>query len=673
MGARLLLTITGLLFLSFLKAQVAENPEKVVEGLMESLSENDVDLNNQSQVFDDLIELYERPVNINRLGKEDLEKLVFLSDIQVESLMEFLEKMKPINSMFQLQGVEGFCRTDIERLSMFVRYDEIETDVKHRKYLSGQLILRDQFELENAKGYKTDTTSSGYLGDKHHMYSKLQLKYGDGFSAGLVLDKDPGEELTPIDFVSGYAMYHGDKWLKTLIVGDYHANFGQGLTLWTGTSMGKTSEPLSVRKRGSGFKKYSSANEYAFFRGVATTVRLNKADISLFASHKDRDASFSYLKDSAFSVVESMPETGYHRTQTEMDKRKQLTQTTAGVNIGYRLQNLSLSVGGFVQKYDADSVAVKELYRYMAHEKAESSHCWLSYNYGLGKLLLFGEAALADDGSPAVINGLQFKPANNVSVAMLYRCFSSKYYSPWTNAFAENSFPAGESGFYLGMNVYPLPNVKLSGYIDVFKTKWLKYNVDKPSEGYDVSFQGDYEFNSSFKVYVRYREKEKMKNVTVEDLSDFNVVSTNIKKVRLHTDGAINKNWAVQARVEKSFYKQESQDDTKGTLAYAGLKFTSSSSRISCWLRYLVFDTENYDSRLYAYENDLLYNFYTPAFQGDGTRVYAMVRYEIVRNVKFWLKAGRTIYNDRDIIGSGLQEVDGNVKTNLRMQLQIKF
>ena len=122
------------------------------------------------------------------------------------------------------------------------------------KYLNGQFILRDAFDIENSTGYlKDDDDSSKYLGNKHHIYSKFQASYNKTISFGYTTDKDPGEpfltnEQKSFDFHSAYAMYQGDNWLKTLIIGDYHANFGQGLALWTGTNMGIGSDVLQNKQ-----------------------------------------------------------------------------------------------------------------------------------------------------------------------------------------------------------------------------------------------------------------------------------------------------------------------------------------------------------------------------------------------------------------------------------------
>jgi hypothetical protein len=88
--------------------------------------------------------------------------------------------------------------------------------------------------------------------------------------------------------------------------------------------------------------------------------------------------------------------------------------------------------------------------------------------------------------------------------------------------------------------------------------------------------------------------------------------------------------------------------------------------------RYGIFDTDSYQSSLYSYEQDLLYNFSIPAYYSKGFRYYINVKYNY-EPVTFYLKLGRFYYTDKNSIGSGLNMIDGNTKTSLKMQLRIKW
>ncbi len=667
--------ILAVLFLGIkANAQNVEDATQIVNDIIESISETEEsDVNDKSELFDELINLYENSININNATQKELEKLVFLSDIQIYNILSFISSYGKISSQYQLQGIKGLTQKQILNLLHFITIEPVENKYKTQNYLKGQVILRDQINLKKSAGYLKSYEDGGFEGDRHHLYSKVQLQYGKKYYMGCVLDKDPGEVILPPDYYAGYFMYKGDKFVKKVIVGDFSANFGQGLSLWTGTSMRKTSEPLNIKKRGDKLKKYSSANEMNFFRGVASSFSYKNIDLSIFASHKNVDASIDIDTITNTRDLLSLPQNGYHRTKKEQEKAHSLTQSTFGGELNYRYKNLSLSLGGYYNKYHADTISSKYMYNMFIQPQKEFKNYWIGYNYGFSKFILYGEYALSKGKYPGFVSGILFKPVSSVNVALLYRNFHKKYYSVWSSAFTENSKPAGEEGYYLGLDLVPVRNLRINGYIDIFKDKWLRYYIDKPSNGYDILGQVSYNFRNGFTAYLRYKEKEKFHNQTVEDSPDFNVVTTNSKKLRLHTKYRINSNWYVDMRLEHAFYYEENEGYSDGNMLYSGLGYSTPNEKLSFKVRYGFFDTDNYDTRIYTYENDLLYNFATPAFQGKGTRAYFLVKWKIIDRLNFWFKIEQTAYDDRKSISSGLSEVEGNKQTMLKGQLQFKF
>jgi len=45
----------------------------------------------------------------------------------------------------------------------------------------------------------------------------------------------------------------------------------------------------------------------------------------------------------------------------------------------------------------------------------------------------------------------------------------------------------------------------------------------------------------------------------------------------------------------------------------------------------------------------------------------------IIQNLDFWLRIAQTIYNDREVLKSGWDEIDGNKMTEIKIQLRYKF
>jgi len=90
-------------------------------------------------------------------------------------------------------------------------------------------------------------------------------------------------------------------------------------------------------------------------------------------------------------------------------------------------------------------------------------------------------------------------------------------------------------------------------------------------------------------------------------------------------------------------------------------------------LRYALFDTDSYDTRIYSYENNALYVFSVPAYYFEGSRCYLLARYSFNRAIDLWVKYGFFLYNDRSFIGSGAEEIQGDRKSDLTIQLRISL
>jgi len=85
------------------------------------------------------------------------------------------------------------------------------------------------------------------------------------------------------------------------------------------------------------------------------------------------------------------------------------------------------------------------------------------------------------------------------------------------------------------------------------------------------------------------------------------------------------------------------------------------------------FETGGYDSRLYAYENDVLYSFSIPVFYDKGYRYYFNLSYDTTKNISIWLRWSQTIYPGKSLIGSGLDEINGHTKTGVEVQALYNF
>jgi len=75
-----------------------------------------------------------------------------------------------------------------------------------------------------------------------------------------------------------------------------------------------------------------------------------------------------------------------------------------------------------------------------------------------------------------------------------------------------------------------------------------------------------------------------------------------------------------------------------------------------------MFKTDSWDSRIYAYENDLLYSFSIPALSGEGSRSYIMVKWDISDSAEIRIKYGITSLIDKELINENKDELKFQVK-----------
>jgi hypothetical protein len=86
--------------------------------------------------------------------------------------------------------------------------------------------------------------------------------------------------------------------------------------------------------------------------------------------------------------------------------------------------------------------------------------------------------------------------------------------------------------------------------------------------------------------------------------------------------------------------------------------------------RLAYFHTDGYNSRLYAYENDVLYAFSIPALYGNGIRSYFNFQQHLGANFTLWLKLA-TMHQFAH--GDGEQRVDSSTKSEIKIQLRYQF
>ena len=127
----------------------------------------------------------------------------------------------------------------------------------------------------------------------------------------------------------------------------------------------------------------------------------------------------------------------------------------------------------------------------------------------------------------------------------------------------------------------------------------------------------------------------------------------------------------MRTRVEFSWFK-ETSETSKGTLIFQDVIFKPLEKPYSFTARMALFDTNDFDSRIYAYENSLLYEFAIPSFSDRGVRYYLNYRHDIFDFLTAEFRIARTLKSRGDI-GSGNDFIDGDSRTDIKAQLKFSF
>ncbi|MCU4156002.1 helix-hairpin-helix domain-containing protein [Carboxylicivirga sp. A043] len=648
--------------------------QKMISDMLETMADQQLGNIDYEEMVNELIMISQHPINLNEAKKEDLEQLFFLNDYQIENFLYYRYTNGELHSVYELQAVEQMDSLTISYLLPFVVVEPTEQKKNNRFY--GNVLSRVQSTVQTPIGYKAinDTTPSAYLGSKEKWLARARFYYGDKIEAGFTLEKDQGEKAFPnyfpeADFTSGFVRINNPiKFIDTWIIGDYRLSFGQGLGVWTDMAFSKSTEIAQLRRRAKGINSYTSVNESSFLRGTAVKLNFGSWSVSPFASYKKRDASF--VNDTLNELsISSLQETGYHRTQTELDNRLAINETVYGLQTAYRHHLFHLDAG-YVNWSIDESIAKKEhlkdKYRFSGNKQET---VWLSNALFLNRLTLFGEVAVQNYTDYGIYQGLTYNPGFDIAVSVAYRQYSKGYSAILSNPFSESSSRGGESGAFASICLKPLSRLSLKAFADVFSYDWLRYNVYRPSTGFEWFAQADYHLNNHHSAYLRYKSTQKEIN-TSESVVMYKVVNYQKDNLRLFYTYKPSDRWRFQTQLEQAFYKQD-ETSSAGWMAFQDVSFKAAKFSLSA--RYVLFNIEDYNSRIYAYEPDVLYAFTIPAYMNKGTRVLLNASVKPVKNLRIWARLAHTNYSNLDEIGSAYQLIDGNQLTEWKVQLQYCF
>ena len=654
------------------------------------MEENDEEDGLDGVLMDRLEELYGNPMDLNAVGREDLEVLPFLSEEQVENILKYREKNGRMESLGELMMVEGLGKKEREMMRLFVRVEGAPLRRDHYtlaemlKWSHHEMVWRSDVPFYTKAGYKKvsaevlrKSPNKVYRGDRFHHSFRYSFSGTKHLLAGVQLEKDAGE--SGVDYVAGYIMMKDVGCVKRAVLGNYRVSFGKGLAINSGMKFGKMMMLSTMDRMDAGFTKHSSLTESGYFTGGATTIQLGDWQLSAFASYRKGDGT--YNSDS--TGMSSLKTDGLHRTRLEWSKKGNLCISNFGGNVHWEHRQLRLSATAvwthldvpLMPKYDTKASA----YRFYNARGQNFMVGSLAYAYRYKSLTMSGETAFSSteqQNGLATLNSLRWRMNGSNVLTLIGRYYGAKFVSLNGKAFGENSMVQNEEGVFVGWRSRSIANMEIETYVDAMYFPWLKQGISASSYGVEGMAQALYSPNQRWSLLARYRLKSKQKDLKLDSngktLTMLEYDSHHTFKLQLNYN--ISSSLSLRTAATGTIIHFGTNPNETGYALGENLRWQHPKTKCRIDFGVTYFDTDSYNARVYNTEPSLLYTFNSMSYYDQGIRATVLASIPIYKDKLFLhTKFGMTKYFNRDTIGSDLEMIDTNHREDLQLQARWVF
>ncbi len=621
--------------------------ESVLETL---LSDEELTADALEELSDMYESLHAAPLNINMATRDELSMLPFLTDRQIEDIHAYIYMHGPMLTLGELQLTGSLDYATRQLLRHFV-YAGPPSPQKERIKLADvlqngrtEVVARMDIPLYLRDGFKKGT----YLGGRLSHNLRWSFNWHNRIRFGVSADKDAGER--GYDFWSPYLFIKDMGVLKELAVGNIKAQFGQGLLLGGGFSVGKSMALSSMSRQTQGLKPHSSTGEYGYLRGGGAALGWGHTTFTLLASRTPVDAT---LKGD--TVISSFKEDGYHRTSLELSKKHNVTLGMVAANMRYSFRGLRFGLTAMTESLTVPYKGQRRL-------SGVSTDC----SVNRARYSLQVELSLLDS-KPALIASQTFRLGNGWTANAVVRHYSPEYMSLHSNAMAESSVQ-NETGLLAGF-AHSGRDLKVSGYADFFMHPEPRYGASAPSNGMDLRMEADWRLGRRDALYATARFKSKQKDCKYTGQLEYCL--TGRYRLRWMHDCRSG----AQLRMQFFYVRYDfiAEPITNGYALTGSFSHSLLEERLDVDLSAAAFHTQSYDCRVSVYESGFRYSYNFMSLYGKGGRLAVMVRYRLNETMQLNVKAGGTYYLDRDEISSSHQRIASSHKEDISLQFITKF
>lgn len=469
--------------------------------LEEKLHENEDAEANESA----FAELTDRPLDVQKVAREELLRLPFLSLRQIDG---FLLARQTRGRWANVEEALSALGVSSDTLALCRRIFQATPEEKGTAVEINARLRIVQPAMRSAD----------WLGRAYRNYESLRAAIGT-VSIATLAERDAGEKsFTDLHLFalswpvrSKYAQMH-------LQAGDFFVEWGQGLVLWGPYGQGTGSATnTAVRRQARGVRPYLSANEDFAFRGAALDLKSSRGGFLLFASRTRADA---VLRDSA--TASFVDTGGQHRTPSEQEKKDRLAEEAAGVGVYLSSRTMAggstWRVGALLHRRQFDH-AIQPLQHPSHFFEFSGRHNLLLSIFGewnIRNCLLAAEWASAGEAGRAFQVAFETE-AQPLSLAGALWRYAPDFHSSRGRAFAAfDTAPKNEQGKYLGLKLMLNPRLTLESYFQLREFPWRTASVPLPTLTRDFGLTMEWT-SAAWHLRMRLRQRTQEQGLAVTE------------------------------------------------------------------------------------------------------------------------------------------------------------
>jgi competence ComEA-like helix-hairpin-helix protein len=494
-------------------------------------------------ILKDIEDIERNPIDINIASFEELIKVPYLSIANCLKILEYRNKYGFFNSLQDLLKIPGIDSSLLDKIKSFIT-------IKAKPIRIKRFTTRVRIKTE----LPTEIDSTGF-------YTKTQCIF-DKYNVFLVTEKDSYES----SFFDYYATGLLIDWdIRKLALGKYNLDLGSGVTLSPLGSFFHTID-FRVMTKERGIIPYTSTLENSGFFGAAFTDSLF-IKYTIFYSNQKLDGRIDSL-----GYAHSFYESEKHTDSASLDHKDRIKEEIYGYDIRYRFSNMELSNRSYKCKYTPAFVCTDSMTKFYGDRFWVSA---IGLRYFSKNFVLFSEWARSYKNRFGGLFGFSgFCSYFDLNLAAKY--FPVGFYSP-KGVEADNDYVGGT-----------LDIIHHSSLVDLGAALTIDNETKEDSAKYGLKLKFEKNIgilNAQIQMRWRYAKD-------IKDLSGSRVFLRITPLKPLFLDVRLE---------EKNVYGISGMERGIFGAVEAGIKLKNVRLRI----RYGIFETDSYASRIYVYEMDL--------------------------------------------------------------------